>query len=223
MHILTEDSGREEFLERLSSWQNFPRSDKMRKALIIFVLIVLAALISAAYHFTQQPNINYYQGHRLFVEGQYRLAAPFFEKTLELSPYREEATLELGYSYLWTGNPQKAIPLLFKSVKNYSKDDKILLALSDAYSWNKQYDKAITILRGKILETGDVLLKKKLAELYLWSGDPETARNILEPVLKRYPNDPDALYLMGKALYYSGDGLKASEVLEKLLEGMNDK
>ena len=195
----------------------------MRKTGIILVFVAVAVLVSVTYHLTQQEKIHYHQGHRFFVEGRYPPAIPFFEKTLEISPDNKEAILELGYSYLWTGGPEQSIPLLLKSVENYPNDEKVLLGLADAYSWSGQYDEAIVILRQKILESGDIMLKKKLAEIYLWNGKFVDAQNILTPILKRDPEDADALFLMGKALYYSGDSLKASEALEKLLEGMNEK
>jgi tetratricopeptide (TPR) repeat protein len=194
----------------------------MRRVSIAFVFVVTAAIISVFYHLTQQADINYYQGHRMFLAGKYRPAIPFFQTALEEDPGKKEAILELGYSYLWTGSPKKAIPLLLVSSKNYPKDKKIMCGLADAYSWNKKYDEAIAILRNKLLVSDDILIKKKLAEVYLWSGRNDLAEIILESILRRNPGDTDALYMLGKALYYSGESRKASEILEKLLKEMNN-
>jgi len=43
-----------------------------------------------AYHFTQQADINYYQGHRFFLKGQYEKAIPFYETAIEEGSNRIE-------------------------------------------------------------------------------------------------------------------------------------
>ncbi|HPN72777.1 MAG TPA: tetratricopeptide repeat protein [Candidatus Omnitrophota bacterium] len=195
----------------------------MRRVIAVLALAAAAFIISLLYHSTQKPSINFYQGHRLFLSGKYLQAAPFLEKSLELSPGNKEAELELGYSYLWTGRPGEAIPFLLKAEADFPNDKKITCALADAYSWNRQYDEAVAILREKLLETGNITVKKKLAELYLWSGKYDKAENILGPILERDPRDMDALFMMGKALYYSGNSLEASSVLERMLKESNEK
>jgi tetratricopeptide (TPR) repeat protein len=188
-----------------------------RFALIFGIFIALALLTSAAYHLTQKADINYYKGHRLFLKGKYENSIPFYVKAIEEGSARRETYKELAYCYLWTGRSERSIEL-FKGLSSQSPEDMAIKgSLAEAYSWNKNYAGAINILREIIAGTNDPWANERLAEIYLWDGQSEKARIILEKLVEQYPDNYDLKVLWGKALYYTGESDKASEVFEGLL------
>lgn len=193
----------------------------MKKVLSSFFLFLTALAITGVYHSTQRPEINYHLGSRFFTHGRYEKAIPYFESSVKLDPLGKAAVRDLGLSYLWTKRPSEAIPLLKESVENYPENDYVLRALGDAYAWSGRYNEAIDIFRKILRVSADAETELKLAEVYMWSGKLKEAMIILERMAGRDPNNRDVLLLLGKALYYSGDSLAASRILEKLMEEMN--
>ena len=195
----------------------------MKQKIIIGLISILVTLSTAfTYHFTQQANINYYQGHRLFLKGKYDKAISFYVKAIEEGSSRRETYKELAYCYLWTGKSEKSIQL-FKDVSTQKPDDyKIKGSLAEAYSWNRNYAEAIKIYKEIIIRTNSLWAKEKLAEVYLWNGQPEEAKIILEPLVRKDPDNHNLKLLWGKALYYTGESEKASKVFEGLLKEENE-
>ena len=193
-----------------------------RSITIVFIIILLTFLTAFTYHFTQQADINYYQGHRLFLKGNYEQAIPFYVKAAEEGSSRRETYKELAYCYLWTGKSEKSIQL-FKNVAAQKPDDfKLKGSLAEAYSWNRNYAEAIKIYKEIIIRTNSLWAKEKLAEVYLWNGQPKEAKIILEPLVKNEPDNYKLKLLWGKTLYYTGESEKASKVFEGLLGGEDE-
>ncbi|MFC1479933.1 tetratricopeptide repeat protein [Candidatus Omnitrophota bacterium] len=194
-----------------------------RKIIITFVIILVTLSTAFTYHFTQQADINYYQGHRLFLKGKYEKAIPFYAKAIEEGSDGRDTYKELGYCYLWTGKSEKSIQL-FEDVAAKKPDDyKIKDSLAEAYSWNRNYAEAIKIFKEIVIRTNSPGAKEKLAEVYLWNGQPEEAKMILESLVIKYPDNYKLQLLWGKALYYTGESEKASRVFEELLKEENEK
>jgi len=190
--------------------------------IIIIMCITLTALTAGTYHLTQQAEINYYQGHRLFLKGSYEQAIPFYVKSVEEGSTQRETYRELAYCYLWTGKSEKSIQL-FKDVTAESPDDyKLRGSLAEAYSWNRNYTEAIEIFKDIVLKTDSTWAKEKLAEVYLWDGQPDKVKIIVEPLIENGTENNNIKLLWGKALYYTGESEKASKVFEELLEEENE-
>ena len=193
-----------------------------RSIIIVFIIILLTFLTVFIYHFSQQADINYYQGHRLFLKGNYEQAIPFYVKAVEEGSSRRETYKELAYCYLWTGKSEKSIQL-FEDVSTQKPDDyKIKGSLAEAYSWNRNYAEAIKIYKEIIIRTNSLWAKEKLAEVYLWNAQPKEAKIILEPLVKKEPDNYKLKLLWGKTLYYTGESEKASKVFEGLLGGEDE-
>jgi len=61
----------------------------MIRARIVFyglILIGIAVTTTFIYHNTQQADINYYRGHKLFEKGEYDKAIKFYQKLLAEHP-----------------------------------------------------------------------------------------------------------------------------------------
>ena len=196
--------------------------DRKVSLYIIIFLGVSTALTTFVYNSTQQADINYYNGHRLFVSGIYEKAIPFYEKSISENPHHEKALKEFAYSCLWTGQTNKAINLLEAVASKEPDNLEVKASLAEAYSWDKKYAASITLFREIILGTNSPWAKEKLAEVYLWSGQPEKAKVILELLLERYPDSFKVKLLWGKALYYTGESEKASRVFEQLLQNKEE-
>ena len=193
-----------------------------RNITIIFIITLLTFLTAFTYHLTQQADINYYQGHRLFLKGNYEQAIPFYVRAVEEGSARMETYKELAYCYLWTGNSEKSIQLFNDIAAQRPDDFKIKGSLAEAYSWNRNYTEAIKIFKEIVLKTNSPWAKEKLAEVYLWNGQPKEAKMILESLVKRNPDNYNLKLLWGKSLYYTGESQKASEVFEGLLKEENE-
>jgi tetratricopeptide (TPR) repeat protein len=181
-------------------------------------LVVLAAGTTVTYHLTQQEDISYFKGHRLFVRGQYRQAIPLFQKTLSLNPRRLDALREIACVYQWTGANKKAIEYFTKILAVTPADAKMQFALAEALSWDKQYDAAIALYEKIIAATGDVRAKEHLAYVYLWSKRFDLAKSEAEEILRKDPENISAKLIVAKGLSYTGEAPKAIALYEQILK-----
>ena len=194
----------------------------MKNVYIISITILVTLSTAFTYHLTQQADINYYQGHRLFLKGKYEKAIPFYTRAIEEGSGRTKTYKELAYCYLWTGKSDKSIQLFLDIAAKNPDDLKLMGSLAEAHSWNRNFDEAIKIYKDIVLRTDSPWAKEKLAEVYVWAGQPEKAKIILEPLTERDPGNYDLKLLWGKVLYYTGESEKASKVFEELLKEEND-
>jgi len=181
-------------------------------------LIVLAAGTTVAYHLTQQDDINYYKGHRLFVRGQYRQAIPFFQKAIMIDPRRLDAVTDLAYAYQWTGANAKAIECFTRILAAAPNDHKIRFSLAQSYAWQKQYDSAIALYKEVIAATDDIDAKEHLAYVYLWTKRYDLAKAAAEEILRKDPENISAKLIVAKGLSYTGQAPKAIALYEEILQ-----
>ena len=191
---------------------------KKTKWFFILIAIIIPFMVTFVYHNTQENKIQYYQGHRYFVKGDFKRATPFFIKSLQYNPNYILPKKELAYSYLWTEAPAKSIPLFLDILNKNPNNNEIKLSLADAYAWTDDYAQAVTLITEVINETNSLAAKIKLAEVYLWSGEAIKAKPILEDILQVSSEDPQVRLQLGKALYYTGDSKKASSIFEELVK-----
>ncbi len=197
-------------------------SKNAKKIVVIATLcVVIAAGITFLYYSTQQANINYYKGHHLFLKGEYVSAIPYYEKALEIDPSKIKALREIAYSYMWTERPEKAVEYFGRALVLKPEECELKKSLAETLSWQKDYPKAIALYEEVIAASGDVESEKRLAEIYIWKGDTEKAKEILKKYMDRFPLDTDARLLWGKTLLYSGnkeDKKEAAKVFEELIK-----
>lgn len=186
----------------------------------VISLAVLALGATAAYNHTQQSDINFYQGHRLFMHGEFRAAESFLQKSLEYSPQRTDALREIGYCYLWTGRHAKAIESFETMIREGKPSEEDKKALANAYAWSLRYKEAEQLLKELVVSTDKPAYKRRLARLYVWMKEYARARVVLEEVVKQDPSDIKAKAILGEALLYSGEPDRAIEVLEAVLKEM---
>lgn len=204
------------------------RSKHAKKIIITTICAAIAAGITFLYYSTQQANINYYKGHHLFLNGEYASAIPYYEKALEIDPSKIKALREIAYSYMWTERGAESIKYFNRALALNPDEYELKKSLAEALSWQKNYQKAIALYE-EVISAGNVESEKRLAEVYIWKGDTQKAKEILKKYMARFPEDTDARLLWGKALLYSNnkeDKKEAGKVFEELLkeeESTNEK
>lgn len=191
---------------------------KNRSIFFILILVAIATLTTFVYHKTQQSDINYYKGRKLFSRGQYQKAAAFYRKSLSISPERQDALTDLAYCYQRSDNFKDAIENFKKVLFIDPENTDIKIVLAETYSWNGESKKAIKLYEEILATNNDVDVKMRLAEVCIWDGNTDSAKEILEGVLNEHPGHAKARFLLAKAMHYSGEAEKAVVVYEELLE-----
>ena len=170
---------------------------------------------------TQQGKINFYSAYRLFAQGKYSQAIPYYEEFIKFDNNNMAAYKKLGFCYLWTKRHKDAINM-FERVLQLKEDLDVKFALSQGYSWVKEYTKAISLMEEVAADNKDIKYKIALAEVYLWNSEPKKAIPVAKEVLKEDPNNKKAKMILGKALYYIGKSEQASKIFEEIQEGSDE-
>jgi len=192
-----------------------------KNVIITVISAAIAVGVTLLYYSTQKADINYYKGHHFFLKGEYASAIPYYEKALEIDPSKIKALREIAYSYMWTEHGEKAVEYFNRALVLNPEEYELKKSLAETLSWQKNYQKAIALYEEVIAQGVDPESEKRLAEVYIWKGDTEKAKEILKKYMDRFPSDNDARLLWGKALLYSEnkeDREEASEVFEGLLK-----
>ncbi len=191
----------------------------MRPTIPIFMATctLVAFATTGVYYASQQPDIQYYKGHRFFREGDYTNAIQTHEKNLEKNPSRLDVMRELAYSYQWSKNYTKAVETFRRILQAAPKDLKTKKALAETLAWNKEYPEAIRLYREAMVENDNAETRKNLAEVYLWSEDYRSSESLLRDVLKNDAKDAQAKFILAKTLQYGGRPKEAVVLLEELL------
>jgi len=184
---------------------------------LILSLILISVTTTLIYQNTQQADINYYQGRRLFEEGKYDKAAEFYEQALKIKPSYADALKDLAYCYQWTNRYEKAIEVFQKAFLFSPQDNGLKISLAETYSWIKEYKKAIPLYKEVIAVAASLDTKMRLAEVYIWNNQFEEAKEILIEILKITPQDKKAKLLLARAMQYSGQAKQAIEIYKELL------
>ncbi len=191
----------------------------MRPSVPLFIVTctIIALITTGAYYLSQQPDIQYYKGHKFFSKGDYPDAIQTHAKNLEKNPSRLDVMRELAYSYQWSNNYTKAIEIFRRILRIAPKDLKTKKDLAQTLSWNKEYPAAIRLYREMLAEEDSAEIRIYLAEVYLWKEDYKSSESILRGVLKKYPKDARAKFMLGKTLQYAGRPEEAVALFEEML------
>lgn len=189
----------------------------------VISLAALAFGATAVYHHTQQSDINFYQGHRLFLRGDFRQAEGFLAKSLDHSPGRTDALREAAYCYLWTGRHKEAIESFETIIREGKPNEEDKRSLANAYAWSRRYDDAVKTLKELVFSTDRTVYKRRLARIYVWMKEYGKAKVVLEEVVKDDPSDTKAKVILAEALLRSGAQDRAIAILEGALAEMKAK
>ncbi len=162
--------------------------------------------------------MSYQQGHRYYMEGQFDQALACYEKSLEWNPYREDTMMEMIVAAHLTGRDKKAVELLQNILDKHPNNRSVKKAMADLLSWNHEYSKAIALYTELAQNKKDVKIARSLAEIYLWAGQFDKAREVAQSILKDHPKDPQARLILGKSYHYAGQGEQAAKIYNELVK-----
>ncbi len=140
------------------------------------------------------PDIPYLLGMLEYTQEHFEAARGKFQAALSINPSHERSLLALGELQLRTGDAMGASQTLEKAYLLNGADWRTHWLLANAYSQQKDYEKALLHAR-RAAELG----KEHAAPAWLLEGQimlqlerREEARKAFETVARSYPNDPAA-------------------------------
>ncbi len=110
-----------------------------------------------------------------------------------------------GHIAFSRGQMPKAV-VSYKAAFDREPSTGLALTLAQAYAVNKENDKAVAVLDAWAKkQPGDLLAQRALADMQLFTGKGDAARQSYEALSKAAPNDPGILSGYAKALLKLGD------------------
>ncbi|MDY0082437.1 MAG: tetratricopeptide repeat protein [Ignavibacteriaceae bacterium] len=111
-----------------------------------------------------------------------------------------------------------AIKLFNDYLSSADSNSNVKMELADIYTLNNQKDKAVTIYKDFLTNKPDYEINKKLAKLYLWSGDSSLALKEFIDLHSRKPEDIETKMLLGDAYLQNHQIESARIIYEDLLK-----
>ena len=197
----------------------------LRALPFIISLVLISIVTTLVYQNTQQADINYYRGHKVFEKGEYDKAIKFYEKALIIDLLHLDALKELAHSYQWTGRHEKAIAL-YEKVIEIEDDIGTKRELAALYVWNNQPEKAKDFLETILKDNPhDSEAKLLLAKIMHYSGRAQEAIKIYEELLREEEKEGDKVEeqkeieeLLSEAYMISKDYESAIGVYREILK-----
>lgn len=140
------------------------------------------------------------------------------------APKHPRAGLLRALAYVQTGERRKALAMLddvtlwigVLTTETFNNDPQSLLLMGSIHYSLKRYEDAIPyLLRYNELAPHTLITRKMLGMIYMTRGDHRSARELLEPLLVRAPNDLQLLTALGKIYTKAKEYAKAAELFEK--------
>lgn len=134
---------------------------------------------------------NYNAGNACIDEHQYEKALYFFQRSIQINPYKIEGYSNLGSAYMSLSDYYSAIEAYRKGLAVRDDEPVLLVNLGNAYRQAGQLQDAIEVLEKAVhINPGIVSAYRMLAELYVTIGNHEKAlQNVREA---RKLDDQDA-------------------------------
>ncbi len=153
-------------------------------------------------------------------------ARRMFEKALELDSTYARAYVYLGGTYFsdwvfqWNRDPQTLDRALNLVQKSLALDDALLEAytlLASIYMQQRQHEQAVDAEQ-RAMELDPAGSCAPLAEILLWSGQPQKAITLVKQAMRHNPLSTDAhLFTLGHAYYLLGRREEAITTLQRVL------
>ncbi len=126
--------------------------------------------------------------------------------------------LEKARSLAAAKDYNSAIKLFNDYLSSADSNSNVKMELADIYTLNNQKDKAVTIYKDLLTNKPDYEINKKLAKLYLWSGDSSLALKEFIDLHSRKPEDIETKMLLGDAYLQNHQIESARIIYEDLLK-----
>ena len=109
--------------------------------------------VTFLYHNTQKADMNYYQGQRLFKEGEYAKAVENFEKALSFAPEDSQTKLIMAQAMQYSGEAEEAVEVYEELPQEaLDEDEESKLRACPPGGWRKYKTKYTTKRRRESYE-----------------------------------------------------------------------
>lgn len=155
----------------------FKSSSKLLKTVFAFLFITTSSVMAS----------DLEEAKRLQSEGEYRLAASFYEKVLKKEPQNSDASVNLGYCYERQGNFKSAAEK-YSLATGDKKTAELLISRGICYIATEDWEKAGSDFEEAIrLEKENALAAFGMGVLATQAGKQAEGQKLIETALK---NDP---------------------------------
>jgi len=178
-----------------------------------------AVMTYALTRYPDSPEVQYYYGQKLFNQGNYREAIPYYQKVYALMPQSRIAAYRVGQALLASGQLKEAKKHIDDALSLHPGD---ILALSLKVRYellNLQPKEAISTLKQTIALIPDAPRPHTLlAELYWSDGIMSVAEVYAQKALKLGESAISPRIILGDIYFRKGQYGKAIEQYGKILE-----
>ena len=136
----------------------------------------------------------------------------------EISKRKLDAQIEEGRILASNRNYKQAIKIFNDCLSKNESGSDLKTELADLYILNNQKEKAVSIYKNLLADNYDYAVKKKLAKLYLWSGDSTLALQEFIELHSSKPDDIETKMLLGDAYLQNDQIESAKSIYEDLLK-----
>lgn len=160
----------------------------MRRLLMVLVLVGLAIATTSAYHLLHQDRILYRQAEDHFGRQEYGRAVPLYRAALKAGLVKPDLDRQLARSLLMAGQPEEAVALCEKDLKEYPDRLSSMITLAEVYNRVGRFDEAAGLYRTVLMKhPGDRGMQIHLARALAGSGRFDEAVAVYRQALGESP------------------------------------
>jgi tetratricopeptide (TPR) repeat protein len=162
----------------------------------------------------ERKDKSEFTGYTMLTGGNAEASIPFFKAAISKDRNYEMVYYNLAQAYLNTGQFDRALEAVSKSLKLYPTYDRALNLLGMIYLNKREYNNALQVFRKNMdLNPKYFLSVYYIGVLYAQSGDYNTALKYLEKTLDKSPRYKPAYILIAQILDLQGKKDLAKEYL----------
>ena len=153
----------------------------------------------------------------------YQRAMTQYRKALELNPNYAAVYANMGELLDWTGHQDEALPLILKSIRLQPGRASDFMKLGSVYFSLGVLDRSAEMFK-KAIELNPAMTAPhvNLAEINQVKGDFGSARQLLDSIRAKNPDDPHVIFTSGNVELYQHEYAKAYQYYRQLHESSPD-
>lgn len=157
-----------------------------------------------------------------FISGNYEKALEYYQKALKINPYQQEYKVALALLYNNLKRYVDTIHLLTPLMPQLHKMPKLAYPLAVAFYEVKKYDTALKLFVIYCEQSQDIEAFNYLALTYEKLERHSDAINILEKILKQYPDNTNVLVIKARCLHKLGKAEESEKIYLDILTKLSN-